>query len=362
MQRPDSGIPVIRATPARPSGPGAAAVCLSAIVAFGALAAAPYARRQAPADPHELLREAAGFSKGDLARLDRGEPIARALDTERREVAIAGAVRIRAPRERLLARYRDISHLKSSSLVLQIGRIGASPRPEDFQPLDFEAYDLDTIRACEPGSCGVRLSTAQLARFRQDVNWQAADWRQQAGALWRRLLADYTSDYLSRGALADYRNKEEPLNVADEFTVLFDQSRSLATAAPDFFAYLQQFPGVRLAGVETVLYWSKDDFGIRPVTSITHLSLYNPPAASRDPVAIGTRQIYATHYFDAGLGLTLAFDDGASGFYMVCINRARTRSLASFSRFIVRGIVVRRSREAVERMLSATKRDLERPQ
>jgi hypothetical protein len=243
--------------------------------------------------------------------------------------------------------------------VLQIGAIGTPPRPEDFQPLTFEPYDLDTIRECEPGDCGVRLSTLQLQRFRRDVNWVASDWQQQAATLWRRLLADYAADYLARGALADYRNKAEPLNVADEFRVLFDRSRGVAAGTPAFFSFFEQFPNTPLSGVENILYWSKDDFGLRPVTSITHLALYTPPHGSPQPVVIGTRQIYATHYFDAALGLTLAFSDEAGGFYMVCLNRARTRSLASFTRAIVRGIVVRRSREAVDQMLRATKRALE---
>ena len=331
-----------------------------AIVACGATVAAWQGRPPQTAEAHRLLRAVAGFSPADLARLDRGQPIVRVLDTERREVAVVGAVRIHGTRDRLLARYRDISHLQSSDVVLQIGSIGAEPRPEDFQALSFEDYDLETIRDCEPGDCGVRLSTAQLTSFTRDVNWLAPDWRQQAGALWRRLLAEYGAAYLARGALADYRNKAAPLNVADEFDVLFAESKPLAAASPEFFAYLQQFPRVRLANAESILYWSKDDFGLRPVTSITHLALYAPPESAR-PAIIGTRQIYATHYFDAALGLTLAFDDGASGFYMVCISRARTRSLASFTRAIVRGIVLRRSREAVEQMLRSTRTALERP-
>lgn len=334
----------------------------AAIAACGAAVAAWQAPVVRPPEPHRLLRVVAGFSPADLARLDRGEPIARTLDTERREVAIVGAVRIQAPRERLLARYRDISNLQASDVVLQIGRIDTPPRPDNFQPLTFENYDLDTIRECEPGDCGVRLSTAQLARFRGEVSWQAPDWRQQAGTLWRRLLSDYATDYLARGALADYRNKAEPLNVADEFTIIFDESKALSAASPEFFAYLRQFPRVPLANVENILYWSKDDFGLRPVTGITHLAIYSPPRESGQPAVIGTRQIYATHYFDAGLGLTFVFDDGSSGFYMVCVNRARTRSLASFMRAIVRGIVERRSRDAVEHMLHATKRALEQPQ
>lgn len=332
----------------------------AAIVACGAAVAGWQPLAVQPAEPHRLLRTVAGFSPADLAQLDRGEPIARVLDTESREVAIVGAVRIQAPRDRLLARYRDISNLQSSDAVLQIGRIGAQPRPEDFQALNFENYDLETIRDCEPGDCGVRLSTAQLASFRRDVNWQAPDWRQQAGALWRRLLSDYAVEYLARGALADYRNKAAPLNVTDEFDVLFGESRSWAAASPEFFAYLQQFPRLPLASTENLLYWSKDDFGLRPVTSITHLALYAPPRESGRTAIIGTRQIYATHYFDAALGLTLAFDDGASGFYMVCVNRARTRSLASLTRALVRAVVQRRSRSAVEQILRSTKIALER--
>jgi hypothetical protein len=306
-----------------------------------------------------LLRAIAAFSPAELDRVDRGEPVARVLDTERREVAIVGAIRIRASRERLLARYRDISNLKASDVVLQLGAISTPPTPADFNALTFETYDLDTIRECEPGDCGIRLSTAQLQRFRRDVRWPAPDWRDQASTLWRQLLAEYAGNYLARGALADYRNKVEPLNVADEFTVLFDRSRSVAAGTPAFFTYFEQFPKTALSGVENILYWSKDDFGLRPVTSITHLALYTPPRESKEPVVIGTRQIYATHYFDAALGFTLAFGDDAGGFYMVCLNRARTRSLASFTRGIVRGIVVRRSRDAMEQMLRSTKRSLE---
>ena len=84
--------------------------------------------------------------------------------------------------------------------------------------------------------------------------------------------------------------------------------------------------------------------------------------ASQDmkQLLIATKQIYATHYFDAALGLTLVFDDHASGFYMLCVDRARTRSLTSFIRGFVRGIVQRRSRDAMEKILRTTKLTLER--
>jgi hypothetical protein len=321
-------------------------------------------RSELPELPRQFLLSAAGFTSADIARLDRGEAIAATLDTDRREVAVAGAVRVNAPVERLIERSRDVRNLKNSESVLEVGTIGALPRAADFDALTFEEYDLATIRDCRPGDCGVRLPADSMARFEREVNWRASDWRQQAGALWRRVLADYTSGYRANGqsALAEYRNKEVPLSVATEFDVLFDRSRAFEPSAPGFFRHLRNFPTAPLDGVEDIFYWSKTDFSVRPVVAVTHLSLYRIPSVSpieRTSALIATKQIYATHYFDAALGLTLVFDDGSGGFYMVCVNRARTRSLSSFMRRLVRSTVQRRSREALEHVLRSTKTALE---
>jgi hypothetical protein len=314
-------------------------------------------------EPHRFLRTVAGFSPAQLAGLDRGEPLAKVLDTDRRQIAVVGAIRVKASRERLFSRYRDVSRLRASAVVLEVGAFGASPGADDLRGLTFEDYDLQTIRDCKPGGCGVRLSTTSMARFSHEVDWRAANWREQAGSVWRRLLAEYAAAYLATGTLAEYHNREAPLSVAEEFGVLFDESRYFAPVAPEFFAYLQQFPRTRLAGTDNILYWTKDNMGVRPVTSVTHLTLYAPPSdtgSARRPAMIATKQIYATHYFDAALGLTLAFDDNASGFYLLSVNRVRTRSLTSLMRAMVRSTVQRRSRDAMENLLRSTKVALER--
>jgi hypothetical protein len=322
-------------------------------------AALPQSAVIPPAEPHAFLRSAAGFSATDLAQLDRGEPIARVLDTDKREVAIVGAVRVAAPQAKLFERYRDISSLRSSNVVLELGRFSARPAPEDLRDLHFESYDLETIRACKPGDCGVRLSTANMERFARDVNWSAAGWREEAGNLWRQLLAADAAAYLANGTLGDYRNKATPLDVAEEFNLIFESSKYFEALSPEFFAYLRRFPSVSLPGTEDTLYWSKDDI-YRPVTRVTHLVTYPAPPGARRPGLIATKQIYAAHYFDAGLALTCAFDDGASGFYMLSVNRVRTRSLTSFTRAVVRSIVQRRSRDAMEGILRSTKGGLEK--
>ena len=46
---------------------------------------------------------------------------------------------------------------------------------------------------------------------------------------------------------------------------------------PEFQKYLEEFPQARPESasiVEDFLYWSKEDFGLKPVTSVTHVTIY----------------------------------------------------------------------------------------
>ena len=54
-------------------------------------------------DVRSLVRNVANFTDADWAAVENGAPVAKVLETDAREVAIAGAVRIAAPRERLVA-------------------------------------------------------------------------------------------------------------------------------------------------------------------------------------------------------------------------------------------------------------------
>ncbi|HXW07601.1 MAG TPA: hypothetical protein VD833_20365 [Vicinamibacterales bacterium] len=328
------------------------------LVVFVLLAVGPSVVR-APREPHDFLRTAGGMSEGDLEALDGGRPVARVIETGRREIAVVGAVRIRGPRSRMIARYRDVSNLRKSSLVLQLGVFGRPARSEDLLPLEFEDYDLQAVRDCKPGTCGVRLSPAAMNRFHGSVTWESPDWAMQSAATWRQMLAELMETYQARGdgSLFVYHNREAPVSVAGELQALYLQSSYVTRMAPEPFRHVREFPRSPLAGAENVFYWSKDDFGLRPVLSLTHLVVYDPPAPA--PALVATKQIYATHYFDAALGLTLAIDDGSGGFYMVSINRARTRSLTSRFRGVVRSIVQGRSRDALERILGSVKQAVE---
>ena len=56
--------------------------------------------------PRDLLRTVAQFTDADWGMVERGLAVAKVLDTDTREVAIAGAVRIHGTRDKLVARSR----------------------------------------------------------------------------------------------------------------------------------------------------------------------------------------------------------------------------------------------------------------
>jgi hypothetical protein len=322
--------------------------------------------RAAPApDPRTLLKEIAGFTDADWAAVDAGTAVAKVIDSETREIAIAGAVRIVATRELLASRIREVENLQRSAVVLNVGRFGRVPAPADLARAPFEDYSLD-LRSCRAGDCRVRLGAADIARFHQEIDWRAADARERAARIWREVLSGYAAGYVSGGrkALPVYANRSEPLSVAAEQATLASRFAFVSAYSPELFAYLQEF-GPRLPpGAEDVLYWTKEDFGVRPVLRISHQVLL-PPSGAR-PVLVATNQVYADHYMDAALGVTLAVDapnaGGRRAFYMIAVNRARTRSLSGILRRMIRGTVQSRSREAMRKILVSTKIALEASQ
>lgn len=330
--------------------------------ALGGVALEPPARRSADVDVRSLLREV-GFTDGDWAAIERGGAVARILDTDAREIAVAGSVRIAALRERLVARIREIENLERSAVVLDAGRFSDPPRAADLSAAPFEEYNLD-LRDCRAGDCRVRLGADDIARFHRDIDWRHADWRERSAALWRELLAGYARGYVRDGAasLPIYANKTEPLSVAGELKLLGARFAFVRRYSPAFHDYLQHFNPAGRAGAEETMYWTKEDFGVRPVFRLSHQVIY-PASAPTPAVLIATSQVYADHYLDAALGVTLAIDSGQNtqrpGFYMVAVNRARTRSLSGVLRRMVRGTVQGRSREAMRKILISTKSALE---
>ena len=312
--------------------------------------------------PRDLLRSVAQFTDVEWAAVERGEAVAKILDTDTREVAVAGAVRIQGTRDQLVSRARDLDVLKRSAAVLDVGRFSRPPTAGDLQSVTFEDHNLD-LRNCRAGDCQVRLSAEDIARFHKEVNWAGAGWREESARVWRDVLARHAAGYLlyGRKALPDYANKREALSVASEVSLLTSTYGFVSAYSPELAAYLRDFGANPPAGAQQLLYWTREDFGIRPIVRISHQVILQ--GSSAPSTLIATNQVYADHYLDAALTVTVALEPpgeapanaAAHVFYMISVSRARTRSLSGLMRRIARSTVQSRSRETMRKILGSTK-------
>jgi hypothetical protein len=313
-----------------------------------------------PQDSLPFLRKYIRASDADLRRLERGGVLTKTLDApDGKEVTSFGVIRVTCTADIFAARVRDIERFKASEYVLQIGRFKAAPSLEDVASLTLDPGDRDAMRSCKRGSCALRLPSDVMDRFRTAIPWGTSAETEAAAAAMRQFLVDEARTYLTGGsaALADYADRAGTVPRAAAFRLLLRPSPFEAEYQPELFRYLDEFPRPA-EGMDSFLYWSREKFGLKPVISISHSILQR-----RDGVVVfGSKQVYASHYFEASLGMALFVPvAGASYGYVTYLNRSRVDTLRGFLAPLARVVAARRARDGLERMLIDVKRKLETP-
>jgi hypothetical protein len=304
-----------------------------------------------------LLTAAFRLSAEDTRRIDDGQVVARTLDVEnRREVATLGIVRIKAAPAIYVERLVDIVNFKRTGGVLQVGTFSNPPQPADVAALTVDERDLKRLRDCRVGDCGIRLSAEGIERFQREIDWNAVDASRRANGLLRQLLVDYVTRYRESGAPAaiEYADTPSPLSVGREFASLVDADTAIWKYAPHLRWYLLEYPVAHHENMSDFIYWSKELVHGRPVISITHVVIAEASDNSPLRYAIGSKQIYATHYFDASLGLTLLVHDPAAsshGTYVVYLNRTRIDLFDGLFGGVARRVAAGRARSLVAEQL-----------
>lgn len=326
------------------------------VIALGAAVDTP------PVDSSRaFLMSAFDVSPEQIARLDRGEVVARTLDvSNRREVATLGIVRIDTSPSRYAERLADITAFKRTGDVVQVGIFSSVPQLADVAALSLDEAELKRLRACRVGHCDVRLPADVIERVQRDVHWDAPDASRQASALIRQQLVDYVARYRHGSAAAmEYADRGLRLNVAGEFAALLEADTVTLRYAPRLRRHLLDYPAAPGDGMRDFVYWSTELIRGRPVISITHVA--TAVAVDDSPVAyaVGSKQIYAMHYYDASLGLTLLVPDrraGAAATFVVYLNRSRIDLFDGLFGGVARRIVAGRARGLVAEQLQRLQR------
>jgi hypothetical protein len=313
-----------------------AAVALS--IATGPLRGA----QQAGDDTFQFLAPSVVMSARDRADLDRDQVVARVLSGKGGQLAVFVATRLNAQPDALVAWTRAIAELKRSRFVLAIGRFSDPPRQSDLEELTLDQPDLDAIRRCRPGQCGVKLSAGDIGSLKAVLAAAGDDWRDAAQREFRRLLVERVLRYRAGGlaALEAPADGKKPRRPDDALLAIVEQSPYLANL-PYVVAWLKEYPHADSA-VESFFYWSKEHYGQgRPVVSITHVGIVRPDADHRLPaILVAGKQIFASHYFESALGVTMVLRDETNDKpYLVYVNRSQVDLLRGFFGGFVRGML-----------------------
>jgi hypothetical protein len=309
----------------------------------------------------EALSHDLKFSTVELAELERGKIVKHALEkTASGEIAVAGAVRVNATREKFLNRFRDIAQFKRGPGVLEIGRFSDPPALRDLDALTIDKNDFDG-RACRVGDCGVRLPAETIRRFQREIDWKAPDADRRAVALFKQVLVEHVRAYLSGSSdrVIQYDDDKRPVRPVEEFAGILKNSPFLGELVPGLPAHLTAFPPSHLLGAEDFLYWSKETGGFAPFITVTHVTIAR--AADGSDV-ITSKDVYSSRYFDSSLAVTIASDvvGTPDAFYLVYVNRSRASAMKGAFSGLRRAMVERRAKSSLEDNLKLLKLRLER--
>lgn len=275
------------------------------------------------------------------------------------EVGVAGAVRVHATKDKFAAAYRDIRRFKQGPGIVEVGQFHNPPQFDDLASLTVAHEDVD-LRDCKVGDCDIRLPADVIARFQHEVDWKGADADAQAARLFKHVLFDEVTAYVTDGPgrIMQYDDDQRPVRPLEDFAGLLRASPYLETVLPGLGDHLGRFPQRRLDGADDFLYWSKEKFGLTPFISVTHVALV--PNGPHQYVA-ATRDVYSTRYVDASLSLAIASDSmsDSGSIYLVYVNRSRANALKGAFSKLRRAIVERRARGSLEDNLKNVKRRLE---
>ena len=307
-----------------------------------------------------------GLTSQQIAAIDAGTAVAKVLAWGGpSEVYVFGAVHVGGSPDTYLEAARDIGRLKRAPGYEGIGEIREDATVADLSALAFDPDDVKALKNCREGSCEVQLPSSGIQRFRDGVDWSRPDAADRATALARQGVLQLVQAYRRGGneALGEYRDKQHPARVADQFKMMLDRASALPDVLPELRRYLLDYPNAELAGADSWAYWEKVSFGLKPTIRVNHAVIYKGRSQGRDFAVVAIKQLYATHYFHTALDTSVCVDDGATvaphGFYLLTLKGSQQEGLTGIKGSILRKVVVDKTRSSLESALASIKRAVE---
>jgi hypothetical protein len=298
------------------------------LLAVAALATVTSAAGALPPDVEQFLLKVVGFPAADVASLETGTVIAKVSDgSTGSEVVVVAAVKVRVPREQVVSYYGQMIAYVDGKVTLGFGRFSNPPALSDVASLTLGADDVESIKSCKPGDCDLKVGGTGIESLRASIDWKAANAADQATQAVRRRIVDYVTAYKANGddALITYNDRSKPVSLKAQWREMMGNAPYFHQYSPELAAYLTNYPRATLAGAQDILYWIREDYGMKPVLSVVHGVVYQDPRLP-DRTTIVQKQIYASHYLEGSLAIATAAgaqDGQRKVTYLVYANRSR---------------------------------------
>jgi hypothetical protein len=316
-------------------------------------------------EPFKFFRDYVGLKEDQIAAIRNGKAVAKVMESRTPdEVFVFGSAYIRSTPEKYLKLASDIDALRNLPSYLAIRKFSDPPQLSDFDGFTLEADDIKQLKNCEPGKCEVQLPTDAMDAFKQSVNWSAPDAANQANRLAQKTALEAIRRYTQGGnaALGTYMDKHHPSVVAETFTSLLSRSKALPVYLPELQRYLLEYPQAQSENIQSEFYWEKVNFGLKPTLRIVQALVYRDSHSPHPVYAVAVKQLYASHYFESALDLTVCVRDQENpdrGFYLITLKGSQQAGLTGLKGGIVRKVAVDKTRSSLERALGAIKKRLE---
>jgi hypothetical protein len=303
----------------------------------------------AAADPFAWL-QVGSFDSAARVQVERGGVSVNVLPAVDAEVGILAVSQVDADGETLAAWANSIDQLKKGPYVLAIHRFSDPPTLEDVRAMQLDDGDLNDIRRCTPGECDVKMAAAEIISLRQAANGGGSNWKDTVQQRFRELVLQRVVAYGAHGVstLPAYADRRRPIDAQAAISAIVDRSSFLTS---------DLFTG---ADAESFFYWSKEQYGTgKPVIGVTHVEIIRPTVESALRVAVVSREILATHYRNASVGMTAVSEDGRGHRFLIYINRSQLDVLGGFFGAWKRAIVEGRLKSDSAGVFTEVRRRLE---
>src|SRR5258708_5879936 len=291
-----------------------------------------------PVEPNKFFHDFIGLNDDQIRSIREGKAIAKILDSPTADqVFVFGSVYINSTPEHYLKFASDVDALRKLPTYLALRKFSDPPQLADLAGFVLDEEDFKQLKNCKAGHCEVQLPTEAMEEFQRSVNWSAPDANDQANRLAQQMALQALLNYEQGGnaALGTYRDKNHPAVVAETFASMLNRSKSLPVYLPKLREYLLNYPKAETSDIESHFYWEKVNFGLKPTLRMVQAIVYRGNSPAEPAYAVAVKQLYASHYFESPLDLTVSVKDDEHpahpGFYVITMKGSQQAGLTGLN-------------------------------